>query len=78
MKNVNVIQMVPTLLREVIEGIRKEREKVDGYKDIQKVFVGGRVGALGITDGDERSLYRSANMKCIYGPTEGTMNLQRR
>ena len=72
MKNVNVIHAVPTLMREVIEGIRKEGEKVDGYKNIKKVFVGGELVPTELLM-EMKEVFKEARIEVLYGPTEGTI-----
>ena len=72
MKKASVIHAVPTLMREVIEGIEREGEPSSGYGKIEKVFVGGELVPLELLREMER-VFKEARIEVLYGPTEGTV-----
>ena len=72
MKKASVVHAVPTLMREVIEGIEREGEPSSGYGKIEKVFVGGELAPLELLSEMER-VFKGARIEVLYGPTEGTV-----
>ena len=71
-RSVDVVHAVPSLMREVIEGIKRERERKQGYGNIRKVFVGGELVPANLLE-EMRGIFNEARIEVLYGPTEGTI-----
>jgi len=71
-RKVSIIHAVPTLMKRIVEGIKKEPVNRRDYENIEKVFVGGELVSLDLL-GEMSAIFKKARIEVLYGPTEGTV-----
>ena len=72
LKRVTSVHAVPSLMKEIVEGIRRERGKGRSYGNVEKVFVGGEPVPAELL-AEMREVFGEARIEVLYGPTEGTV-----
>src|SRR6266508_2451242 len=72
LKKAGVIHAVPTLMRQIIEGIKQEPANKQDYGNVEKVFVGGESVPPDLLR-EMGAIFKAARIEALYGPTEGTI-----
>src|SRR5215470_17883485 len=72
LKKATIIHAVPTLMRQIIEGIKQEPVEKQDYGNIEKVFVGGELVPSDLLR-EMRAIFKESRIEALYGPTEGTI-----
>jgi len=72
LKKATIIHAVPTLMRQIIEGIKQEPVEKQDYGNIEKVFVGGELVPSDLLR-EMRGIFKESRIEALYGPTEGSI-----
>src|SRR6266498_2223177 len=72
LKKAGVIHAVPTLMRQIIEGIKQGPANKQDYGNVEKVFVGGESVPPDLLR-EMGAIFKAARIEALYGPTEGTI-----
>jgi amino acid adenylation domain-containing protein/FkbM family methyltransferase len=70
--NCNIIHAVPTLMKQIVEGVKNKGGNTSDYKNINKVFVGGELVPAELLE-EMTHVFTAAQIHVLYGPTEGTI-----
>src|SRR6266542_2561781 len=72
LKKAGVMHAVPTLMRQIIEGIKQGPANKQDYGNVEKVFVGGESVPPDLLR-EMGAIFKAARIEALYGPTEGTI-----